>query len=323
MRKSLKSLKGMKLKDVNMENPRVQKVTREFKEFALGIFVAVLLFGIMYTILAPVIGIFSLSFMSMYDIFNPMVFIIPSEPSLYNIRAAVRFMDYWRVLGYTLGYSLGMALLHVLVASFVGYGFARFRFWGRGIIFGLIIFTIIIPAQAYMVPLFFTFRFFGPMEISLLDSYWPIIILTTFGVGLRSGLFIYVFRQFFRGLPTEINEAAYIDGAGPFRTYATVMMPNAKPAIITVLLLSLVWHYGDTFYSGMLMSTSRFIHVAAANVFGAYQSAMGIHSGDPTIMHAQMVAYAGVVLVILPMLVIYAFLQRQFIEGIERSGIVG
>jgi len=319
-------LKDMKLKDINLENPRVHKLTREVKDLILGLFVAVILLGIVYTILAPVIGIFSLSFMSAEDVFNPTVFLIPLEPSFYNIRAAAFHMRYWSVLAYTLAYALGMALLHVLVASFVGYGFARYKFWGNSIIFGFVLFTIIIPAQAYMVPLFMTFRFFGfgPFEWNLLDSYATMIILTATGVGLRSGLFIYVFRQFFKGLPVEISEAAFIDGAGPMRTYATVMMPNAKPAIITVLLLALVWHYGDTFYSGMLLSsTTRFIHVAAAGVFTAYQTANNIHAHDAGIIAAQMVTYAGVVLVIAPILVIYAFLQRQFIEGIERSGIVG
>ena len=312
--------------DINNYGPGTPfsyRLGRNSKNFVLAIISAIILIGVMYTILAPVIGIISLSFMSAEDVFNPVVFLIPAAPSLYNIRSAVRFMNYWRVLTHTLVYALGLGILHVLVASFVGYGFARYRFYGNKIIFGLILFTIILPAQTYMVPLFMTFRFFGPTDLNLLDSYASMIILTATGMGLRSGLFIYVFRQFFRGLPTEISEAALIDGAGPIRTYATIMMPNSKPAIITVLLLSLVWHYGDTFYSGILLSSTRFIHVASAGLFDAYMRGNNIHSNDTNLMAAQMVTYAGVVLVIAPVLVIYAILQRQFIEGIERSGIVG
>jgi len=263
--------------------------------------------------------------MSSDDLFNPMVFLVPASPSLYNIANAARLMNYWSVLAYTLVYSLGMALLHVLVASFVGYGFARFKFYGNTIIFGIVLLTFIIPAQVYATPLFMHFRFFGPTDINLLDSYASVIILTSVGMGLRSGLFIYIFRQFFKGLPVEISEAAYIDGAGAIRTYATVMMPNAKPAITTVLVLGLVWQFGDTFYSGMLLSGSHFIHNALGGVFSAYLNELGlpIHAADSDLVAAQMIAFAGVVLVIIPLLIIYAILQRQFIEGIERSGITG
>ena len=301
------------------------KAARKSKDIMLGIFVAVLLIGIVYVILAPVIGIISLSFMSSDDLFNPMVFVIPAQPTLYNVANALRLMNYWGTLRYTLFYALGMGLLHVLVASFVGYGFARYNFYGKNIVFVLVLFTIVVPAQAYMTPLFMQFRFFGPTEINLINNYASMIILTAVGMGLRSGLFIYIFRQFFKGIPTELSEAAYIDGAGALRTYATIIMPNAKPAMVTTLLLSLVWHYGDTFYSGMLLSNSRFIHVAAARIFDAYvlEQGLPIHASDTTLLTAQMVTYAGILLVIAPMLIIYAFLQRQFIEGIERSGITG
>ena len=317
------TLKSFNVKQYVENMPSSHKIQRKTKEFILGSIVAVILLGVVYTVLAPVMGIFALSFMTPEDIFNPMVFLVPSDPTFYNVVNAVRFMHYWRTLAHTMAYALGLGLLHVLVASFVGYGFARYRFYGSGIVFAIVLFTIIFPAQAYIVPLFMLFRFFTPLEFNLLDSYWTMIILTATGVGLRSGLFIYVFRQFFRGLPTELSEAAFIDGAGPIRTYATIMMPNAKPAIITVLLLALVWHYGDTLYSGLLLPSSRFIHVASINLFNAYNAANGIHALDASLMSAQMVSYAGVVMVILPVLIIYAFLQRQFIEGIERCGIVG
>jgi len=323
IKKKKLDIRGMDIEEVIANSPVVYKYVRKSKEAIMACLGAIIIIGVVYTILAPVIGIISLSFMSPQDIFNPMVFLIPAAPSFYNVINAVRFMNYWSSLAYTLAYSVGLGLLHVLVASFVGYGFARFRFWGNGLIFGLILFTIIMPAQTFMVPMFMLFRSFGPTNVSLLDSYASIIILTSVGMGLRSGLFIYIFRQFFKGLPTELSEAAYIDGAGTFRTYATIMMPNAKPSIITVLLLSLVWHYGDTFYSGLLLSSSRFIHVAAMNLFDAYNAGNGIHAHDASLMSSQMVSYAGVLMVIVPILVIYAFLQRQFIEGIERCGIVG
>jgi len=303
------------------------RVKREAKEFVLRIFTAILLIGISYTILAPVIGMFSTAFMSVEDLFNPMVFLIPSNPTFDNFRGAVQHLRFWNTLAFTLGYSMGLSLLHVMVASFVGYGFARYKFRGSNIIFAIVLLTFIIPPQAYMVPLWFQFRFFGPTNINLIDSYASVIILTLTGMGLRSGLFIYIFRQFFRGLPVEISEAARIDGCGHLRTYMSVMMPNAKPAIITVFMFSLVWHYGDTFFSGLLLTRPQFMHVSLGQVVFRWQSynsrGGSMMFADFEMMQAQMVFLAAVTLIIVPIILVYAIMQRQFIEGIERSGIVG
>ena len=305
------------------------RVKREAKEFVLRIFIAILLVGVSYVILAPVIGMFSVAFMTVEDLFNPMVFLIPENPTFANIRDAVRHLRFWNTLTVTLSYSLGMALLHVLVASLVGYGFARHKFYGSSILFALALLTFIIPPQTYMVPLWFRFRYFGPTGINLIGNYATMIILAATGMGLRSGLFIYIFRQFFMGVPKELSDAAKIDGCGPLRTYALVMMPNAKPAIITVLMFALVWHYGDVFYSGLLLTRPQFMHVSLGMVinrwiqyYSQFRGGSGMFS-TYELMQARMVFFAAIVLVITPIMVIYAIMQRQFIEGIERSGIVG
>jgi len=326
---------------VKSGQPRLASLTGKIKDFAkdpsvslntlhkwvgkargliLGLAMAIIIIGISYTILAPVIGIFSVSFMSREDLFNPLVFLVPDNFSIINMRNAARYLNYFSVLGRTISFSLAMSALHVAAASFIGYGFARYRFPGNQILFGLVIFTIVIPVQTYMVPLWMQFRFFGPTDTNLIGNYLSMIILTGTGVGLRSGLFIYIYRQFFKGLPTEISEAALIDGAGPIRTFLTVMMPNSKPATITVLLFALVWHYGDTFYSGMLLTGRRFLNVALGGVMQQYMQGSGAHADY---IGAQIVFFASVTLVIIPIMVIYVILQRHFIEGIERSGIVG
>ena len=123
--------------------------------------------------------------------------------------------------------------------------------------------------------------------MGLMSEATPMYILTLFGTGLRAGLFIYIFNQFFRGLPKEIEEAAFVDGAGTWYTYFRIMLVNAMPAVITVTVFSLVWQYTDSFYIQRLYVD------------------------------------AGVVLTILPLLILYLLLQRRFIEGVERSGIVG
>ena len=299
------------------------KIKNKTKEVILGILTAIILVGISYTILAPIIGLIAISFMSMEDMFNPLVFLVPDGGiSLDNYRNAIRFMPFWGPLWRTLAYSLGMGVLQVFIASIVGYGFARFKFYGNKLLFGLVLLTFIIPPETYLVPLWFRFTFFGPTDINLIGNYSSMIILTLTGMGLRSGLFIYIFRQFFMGVPRELSEAAYIDGCSQIRTYALIMMPNAKPAIVTVLMFALVWHYGDTFYSSVLLRNPTFLHVALGQVVSNY---MGYHwlLADMDILRAQLVFFPAVVLTIAPIMIIYAVMQRKFIEGIERSGIVG
>jgi multiple sugar transport system permease protein len=249
---------------------------------------------------------------------------------------ALQYMDYFATLVRTLVYSVGFALIHVFITSLIGYGFARFKFPGVNLLFALVIITIVVPVQTFTVPMFLNFRFFLGQDWNLigmahlpqwlplvggnqLPFSWSLLLLTVSGVGLRSGLYIYIFRQFFRGLPKEIEEAAFIDGAGTFYTYAKVMMPNAVSAIITVFLFAFVWHYNDTFYTSLLMHGNRFMATMLGGLAGTFNAQEMVN--NPLI--TQLVVFAGVLLAIAPILPIYLILQCYFIEGVERSGIVG
>ncbi|MCL2360809.1 MAG: carbohydrate ABC transporter permease [Defluviitaleaceae bacterium] len=304
-----------------IQNNTIQKWLKRSKGFLLNICMAFILIGVCYVILSPIFGIISNSVKDLQDVFNPLIFLIPQNFTLDNLRYAWQHMDYVSTLAATMGFSIGMAAIHVLITSMVGYGFARFKFPGSNLLFGLMIITIVVPVQTYMVPLFMQFRFFGifGLEANLIDSYLSIALLTITGVGLRSGLYIYIFRQFFKGLPKEIEEAAFIDGASTFRTYATVMVPNAMSAIITVFLFAFVWHYNDTFYTSLLVTNNRLMAVMLTTV-GTQFSIMESVRDHSAI---QLVVFAGIVLAIIPILTIYMFLQRHFVEGMERSGIVG
>ena len=295
----------------------------KLRGFIINFCIAVILIGTSYIILTPILSSLSHAFMHHEDLRNPMIFMIPENFTLYNMRNAFEHMAYIQALTNTLIYSLGMALLHVLIGSLVGYGFARFRVPGEKILFIILITTIVVPVHAYIVPLFMQFRFFNILgfEFNLISTYYPMILMTLGGVGLRSGLFIFIYRQFFRGLPKEIEEAALIDGAGIFRTFFRVMLPNSLAPTLTVLLFSLVWHYNDMFYLGMLMPGTFLMPVALTSLEWNYRWATAVTHSDWG--QISLVMYAGVILVIAPVLTIYFLLQRYFLEGIERSGIVG
>ena len=147
------------------------------------------------------------------------------------------------------------------------------------------------------------------------------IIASVFGVGIRSGLFIYIFRQFFKGMPKELEEAAYLDGCGPIATFFRIMLVNAGAAVLITFLISFVWYWNDYYTTSLYFNDIFSLNGALANLSATLRS-VGINSWvDPYSIVTQM--QAGCLLVILPMLIIYIFLQRLFTEAIDKTGIVG
>lgn len=292
------------------------------KNTLMGIFRFIIIVGISYVILAPVIGIVSRSFFSRQDSINPMVFTIPISPTLDRYAMAGKYLNYFPVLGRTLAYVLAVTLIQLLVCSMVGYGFARYSFPFKKLLFAFIVVMIVVPLNTIQFPLYMTFRYFGVGEktVNLLKTPWPTVILSVFGCGLRSGLYIYIFNQFFRGLPKEIEEAALVDGAGSWYTYFRIMLPNAAPAMITVAVFSIVWQYNDSFFANTFnISDSIILTRKLDSLINVIANAEKIL----TISEQQLYFDAGVVLTLLPVVIIYLVLQRRFIEGVERSGIVG
>ena len=215
-----------------------------------------------------------------------------------------------------------------LVCSMVGYGFARFDFPLKKLLFGCVVVMIVIPAHTIMLPLYMTFKSFDPFGIvsaikgtpGIMGTVVPMYIMTLLGCGVRSGLYIYIFNQFFRGLPKEIEEAALVDGCGVWYTYFRIMLINAMPAVITVAVFSIVWQFNDTFYAKLFLISED---VVISKKISSLQAVIANVDKilDTTIQ--ELYLDAGIVLIILPILIIYLVLQKYFIEGVERSGIVG
>ena len=328
---SLKSLKtkweAMK-SDTQFANDR-KRWASNIKKFILGLFKLVIIVGICYVILGPVIGIISSSFFSDSDSYNPMVYLIPQEPTLERYKIAIEYLNYGKTMTASLLYSLTLMLVQVFICSMVGYGFARYKFPLKNLLFGCVVVMIVIPVHTIMLPLYMTFAKFdvfgiieatGGSAVNLLSTPIPMYIMTFFGCGLRSGLYIYIFNQFFRGLPKEIEEAAFVDGAGTWYTYFRIMLVNAIPSVITVAIFSMVWQYNDTFYARLfVISDELVISKKISTIEASISNVEKIL--DPKIL--ELFLDAGIVLVMIPIIIIYVALQKQFIEGVERSGIVG
>ncbi len=314
--------------DTQFANDR-KRWSSNVKGFIIGLLKFLLIVGVSYVILGPVLSIISKSFFSNADNYNPMVYMIPQEPTLERYTKAIAHLDYWKVVCNSLIYTVSLMLIQVFICSMVGYGFARYKFPLKGLLFGCVVVMIVIPTHTIMLPLYMTFANFDVLGIiklirgapvNILSTPIPLYIMTAFGCGLRSGLYIYIFNQFFRGLPKEIEEAAFVDGAGTWYTYFRIMLVNAMPSVITVAIFSLVWQYNDTFYTKLfLISDDVVISKKIASLAANIANAEKIY--DPSIQ--QLYTNAGIVLVMLPVLIIYIVLQKYFIEGVERSGIVG
>ena len=294
----------------------------------------IFIIGCCFTILYPLVVMLSRAFMSKADIFDNAVILIPRELTLDNVRYAMQMMNYWKSLGNTLWYALSTTLLQTASCLMVGYGFARFRFRGARLLFALVVFTIIIPPQLIMVPLYMHFRYFdffglfgaitGTSGLNLLDSFTPFYLLSMGCMGIKNGIFIYMFRQFFKNVPKETEEAALVDGAGAFRIFFSIMIPSAVTMVITVALFSFVWQYNDTTYTNLFLKNTRVLSMTYSSLGNFIRDSLSETAAYlKTDEYIAVLKSTGVLLMLTPLLLIYLVLQRFFVDGIERSGIVG
>nr|WP_141503336.1 carbohydrate ABC transporter permease [Paenibacillus luteus] len=298
----------------------------------------VLIFGIAFVIIYPILLKLSIAFKSMDDLYDSTVIWVPKAFTLDNFKLVFNAMNYPRVLLNTLFLSSTVMLLQTITCVLAGYGFARVKFRGSSLLFGAVVFTILVPPNTIMIPLYLNFKnfdFFGVIELisgqsaNLINSYWPFIISAVLGMGVKTGLYVYIFRQFFKGIPREIEEAAYVDGAGYFTTFSRVILPNAIPSMVTVMLFSFVWQWNDSFFTNMYLNEPKIMssmmsssgYAIATYLSGGEQAATASYVQDPFFM--SMMMNTSVLMAILPLIILYLFVQRHFVESVERSGLVG
>ncbi|HOV68741.1 MAG TPA: carbohydrate ABC transporter permease [Clostridia bacterium] len=308
------------------------------RRYIYGFFRNTLLIGLAFVVLFPLFSKFSNSLKPTSEMFDSTVVFIPKAPTLDNYRIVIKYMDYWNVLGKTAFSAFYLSVIQAIICTIVAYGFARFKFPGRNILFTLVIATVVIPQQALIFPLIVRFQFFGFKSllwvseesikggISLMAGPLPLILLSLSGVAFRNGLFIYLLRQYFKNIPKELEEAAFIDGAGFTRTFFKVMLPGAVPLMMTVFLFSFVWLYNDDFYWRALQSDARVMSVqvqtVARQIIQAITNQPGAGSQYGFIMQ-EVYKQAAVMLHIAPLTLLYIFTQKFFVQSIERSGLVG
>ncbi len=283
------------------------------------------LLGLCYLFLFPIFYLLLQAFSDPDSLTNPNVVWVPLKLTWNNVQYAIEKINFWNAGKISLIHAVGGTLASLVSCSLVGYGMARYKFAEKGLVFALVVLTIIVPPQTLLVTQYLQYIDFLGTGISLLDTPWVIILPAFFACGLKNGLYVFIFRQFFLGLPKDLEEAAWVDGCNPFRTFISIIVPSSSSAFITVTLFSFVWHWNDYYYSDMLY-TSREMKALVPMLKSVSSSLLtDISDGGATgeaLNSRGILGAAGLLIIIVPM-VLYLFLQRYFVESIERTGIVG
>lgn len=337
--KKLRSPK-QKINLLHMSPLEKKRIRHKITQGCWSVFRALLLIGLSYVIIYPILYMLTMGFRDVQDLYDTTVHWIPKHFTLDNFVRVFEGMDYPQTLLNTVVISLGCSLLLLVCCSMTAYGLSRFNFRGHGFVFILVLVTIVVPQQFFVMASyenFGQFKFFGILNlynaitgsnvsVNLLDTYWSFLLPAIFGIGIRSGLYIYIFHQFFKGLPRELEEAAYIDGCGFIRTFLKVIVPSAVPAFVTVFLFSFVWHWNDYQLSSRFMAEAhRTLSGSLVNLQGLLYQADATFGDISTIVDNNRIVMdrqIGSLLVVGPVILLYLALQKFFTESIERTGLV-
>ncbi len=309
-----------------------------------------LLFGLCFMIIQPLLSKLSVSLMIEQDLYDSTVISIPRHITLDNYTTLAdtpALMNYWPALLNTSFISLMVSILQVASATLVGYGFARFKFPLKKFWFFCVILTVIIPPQTISTALHLTFTHFDPLGvigvfnggngINLLSKAFylnlgfisvpiPYFAMSMTCQGLKNGLYIYMIRQFFQGVPVSLEEAAYVDGCSTFKTFWRVILPDAIPIIVSCFLFAFVWQWTDTFYTKMFIKDSSLPMLsmklsALENATSKWKETITYTGNVATMGHKKQFVSTGTLMVIAPLLVLYLFAQKGFVESISSTGL--
>ena len=314
-----------------------------FKKIIVYVFKFLFLLGISYVILFPFYSKIASSFMSPEDFVDVTVRLIPRHPTLGTYKAIFLDNDYIEAFLNTLLLSGSCALLQTFVCCVVGSGFAKFKFKFNSLLFLLVVFTMVVPHSTLQLSMFMKFRYFDigfgslgiinflggglidsiaileDTSLNLINTYWPLILLSCTGLAFKNGLYIFMLRQFFKGVPDELEESAYLDGSGVFRTFIQIILPLSVPMLITVFMFAFSWQWTDNYYTTVFYTTTG--PTLMPDIVKVPKSLDTAYAGEN--MYIAAIRNTCGIMILLPLIILYSFLQRYIIQGIERSGITG
>lgn len=286
------------------------------KGLLFRIVVYVILINVAFIYIKPILYMMTTMIKDARNILDPTVIWVPTSVYLGHLREASAWLSYGESIAISVALAASVSVLQVLFCAIAGYAFARLDFplkkmWGV-----LLLFTFIMPPQVTILPTIMLFKEFG-----WLNTFLPMVVPALFGHGLKGAMFVIIYRSFYSQLPKELDEAARIDGSGAFRMFFRVMFPISRSATVVVLLFSFVWNWNDFYFPSLFMFTAEHVPLSITLARMAGEMALAEGAGEITV-YAEALKMAASFLIVMPILFMYLFAQRWFIEGVERTGLV-
>lgn len=284
--------------------------------FIYKVVIYTLLISFSYIYLYPVLFMLVNSFMSVDDLINPGIKWIPSALQFENYARAIQVLELPRAVFTTTSYVLKVSLSVTISSAIIGYGFAKFNFPLKKIMFVLMLATFILPSQVTMVANMLVFR-----NLGLMSTQNSMVLPAIFGQGINAAIYILIFYQFFKTIPGVLMESAEIDGASHMKIFLRIAIPLAIPSFIIVFLFSFVWYWNETFITALYVGGQVTLPLKLQAFRASYSTLFP--PGTPGSELNEAIMLAGNMLTILPLLVLYFIAQRYFVESIDRTGITG
>ncbi len=319
----------IKLQQFKMKVKRIFTTKKYFISFITKLTIYVLLITISYVFIYPFFSMLSLAMMSPQDIINVEVDFIPTRFYLGNFFAAIKVMDAGQALFNSMWFSTTLAISQTVVSALTGYAFSRYNFTLKKLLFGLILVSFIIPVPIIFIPrLMMMFSFQSITGIKLFGTIIPQVVMSILGQGVNSAILILIFYNFFKLIPNVLYEAAKIDGASPFRQFWEITIKMSMSTIVVVFLFSFVWNWNESYITNQLISDNMVLLPDQLGIFDSLfdtrsNDVQSVTGGDATPRVSEAYRMAATFMSMLPLFIIYFVAQKQFVEGIEKTGITG
>lgn len=278
---------------------------------------------ISFVFLQPIFRIISKTFMSSADVIDPAVEWLPKKFSIGNLKVAANVLKIGKTLRNSILFSGILALSQTIVSALTGYALSRFNFKFKHFWFVMILLAFIIPVPVLMIPRLMMFvSVQETLNFTLIGTPIPQVLMALLGQGVYSTVLILIFNNFFNMIPHVLDEAAMIDGAGPLKVFYHVVMKMSLSTILVVFLFSFVWNWNETYITGTLLRNSIELLPAKLSLFNKEFDSMASAAGSAFKLN-EAYKMAATFISIAPLLILYAFVQKRFIQGIENTGITG
>ena len=302
------------------------------KKYTVSIVRGLLLFGLCFMIIQPMIIRFCTSLMVESDLYDTTIVLLPRHVTLENYKIVADLTVFPKSMINTLWTSLLVSICQVIACTLVGYGFARYNFPLKKFWFACVVLLIIVPPQTIQTSLYVQFAAFDFLGIfralfgkplNLRTSIAPYVLMSLTCMGLKDGLYIYMLRQYFKSIPKSLEEAAYMDGCNTMHTFVKIMLPDAVPTIASCFLFSFVWQWTDLFYSRNFLSSYTIYSVQLSSIVSRmsryFNQGSDVAQVVPNARQQQLI-FVGVLICSIPLIILYIFTQRTFVESIAMSG---